>query len=196
MPGKLSIALMILAALLLNETATARDDGHQGDRSADVSGSGSGRAHGRAFDNGRSSNSGASRTGRASAERSGPSRQRGHDRDAFLTESPYARPSFYYWPYYTFQPYSAPPAVTPFSPPAYIDQGTVLNIQSFGPNSTDYCSSPAGYYPYVQECPTGWRRMDPWQIEQQPGYRYYCTNPAGSYPYNRECSSVWRNVVP
>jgi hypothetical protein len=183
MPGRLSIASMMLAALFLSEGAIARDGGHQGDHSADASGSG--RAHERA-----------TRADHARAERSGPSRQRDHDRDDFLTESPYSRPGFYYWPYYTFQPYSAPPAVTPFSPPSYIDQGTVLNIQSFGPNSTDYCSSPAGYYPYVQECPTGWRRMDPQQIEQQPGYRYYCTNPPGSYPYNRECSSVWRNVVP
>jgi len=196
MPGKLSIASMMPAALFLSERATARDGGHHEDRSTDVSGSGSGRAHERAFDNGHSSNSSAFRAGRARAERSGPSRQRDRDRDDFLTESPYSRPSFYYWPDYTFQPYSSPPAVTPFSPPAYIDQGTVLNIQSFGPNSTDYCSSPAGYYPYVQECPTRWRRMDPQQIEQQPGYRYYCTNPPGSYPYNRKCSSVWRNVVP
>jgi hypothetical protein len=194
--GRLLIASMMLAALFLSEGAIARDGGHQGDRSTDVSGSGSGRAHERAFDNGHSGNSNASRKGHARAERFGPSRRHDHDRADWLKESPYSRPSFYYWPYYTFQPYSAPPAVTPFSPPAYIDQGTVLNIQSFGPNSTDYCSSPTGYYPYVQECPTGWRRMDPQQIEQQPGYRYYCTNPTGSYPYNRECSSVWRNVVP
>jgi len=195
-PERLSIAPLMLAALLLSEESIARESGHQ-DRSADVSGSGSGHAaHDRAFDNGHSRNSGASRAGRSRVERSEASRRHDHDWADFLKESPYSRPKFYYWPYYTFQPYSSPPAVTPFSPPAYIDQGTALNFQSPGPNSTNYCSSPAGYYPYVQECPSGWQRIEPQLIEQQPGYWYFCTNAPGSYPYNRECSSVWRNVVP
>jgi len=196
-PERLSIAPLMLAALLLSEESIARESGHQEDRSAGVSGSGSGHAaYDRAFDNGHSRNSGASRAGRARVEHSGASRRHDHDWADFLKESPYSRPKFYYWPYYTFQPYSSPPAVTPFSPPAYIDQGTALNFQSPGPNSTNYCSSPAGYYPYIQECPSGWQRIEPQLIEQQPGYWYFCTNAPGSYPYNRECSSVWRNVVP
>lgn len=127
-----------------------------------------------------------------------PGKSRYYDRGrvAVFIESPYSWPEFYYWPYYTFQPYSSPSIITPSTPPAYIDQGTVLSAETFGPNSWDYCSSPAGYYPYMQECPTGWQRIRPQPIEQQPGYWYYCTNPAGYYPYVRECSSIWRNVVP
>jgi hypothetical protein len=132
---------------------------------------------------------------RSGTARGGASRE-GHDRAGFATESPYSRPKFYYWPYYSFQPDFSPSTIMPPAPPAYIDQGTALNIQSLGPISRDYCSSPAGYYPYVQECPAGWRRIEPQPIEQQPGYWYYCTNPQGSYPYNRECSTIWRNVVP
>lgn len=202
MPGRLSIASMILVALFASESPMARDGGQaHGDRSADVSGSGADRAHERGFDDGRTSNSGdvhgrAFREGHAGAEHSGRHRQRDLDGDDLLKESPYSRPGFYYWPYYTFQPYPSPSTVTPFSPPAYRDQGTALNIRPLGPSSADYCSSPAGYYPYVQECPSGWRRIEPQLIEQQPGYRYYCTNPPGSYPYNRECSPIWRNVVP
>jgi hypothetical protein len=188
MTGRLSIAPMVLVALLISDGALARDGAPHGDRSADVSGSGLG--------NGRESNSGDARK-RASRASHEISRQRDHDRSGVLIESPYSRPEFYYWPYYSFQPYySSPSTVTPFSPPSYIDQGTVLNMPSFGPNSGDYCSSPAGYYPYVQECPSGWQRINSLPIEQQPGYWYYCTHPSGYYPYNRECSTIWRKVVP
>lgn len=131
-----------------------------------------------------------------------PGKSRQYDRDdrgreSVVIESPYSWPDFYYWPYYTFQPYyPSPSIIIPSRPPAYIDQGTVFNTETFGPNSWDYCSSPTGYYPYVQECPTGWQRIRPQPIEQQPGYWYYCTKPAGYYPYVRECSTVWRNVIP
>lgn len=196
MPGRLSIAPMILVALLISGGALARDGGQHEDRSADVSGSGSGSAHGRAFNEGRKSNPGIGHK-RAAGESHGKSRQYNRDRESLLIESPYSRPEFYYWPYYSFQPYySSPSTVTPFSPPSYIDQGTALSVPSLGPNSGDYCSSPAGYYPYVQECPSGWRRITPQPIEQQPGYWYYCTHPSGYYPYNRDCATIWRNVVP
>ncbi|MGZ5008494.1 MAG: hypothetical protein ACXWFI_12715 [Methylobacter sp.] len=122
--------------------------------------------------------------------------------DSFV-DSPYPWPEFYYWPYYTFEPsYSYQPShrstadIAPFTPPAYIDQGTVYNIQSLEPNDFGYCSNPAGYYPYVTQCLTGWQKVDPQPIEQQPGYWYYCSQSLGSYPYVRECPAVWRNVVP
>lgn len=121
---------------------------------------------------------------------------RRHGGIGFFIESPYSWPEFHYWPYYSFQPYYSSTLITPASPPAYIDQETVPNIQSLEPNSWDYCDDPAGYYPYVQECPAGWQRVEPQPIEQEPGYWYYCTNPPGYYPYVRECSSIWRNVVP
>jgi len=166
MPGRLSILFMLVIALLSGGTAVARD----GDKF---------------------------KKGRVGVEHSKRLRQHVHDRVDFFIDPPYSQPKFYYWPYYTFQPYYASPSIImPSGPPAYIDQGTVPTIQSFGPNSWDYCSSPAGYYPYVQECSAGWQRIEPHPIEQQPGYWYYCTDPPGYYPYVRECSAVWRNVVP
>lgn len=122
----------------------------------------------------------------------------GHVRGEHFEGSPFFWPDFYYWPYYTYSPYySSPTMIMPSGPPAYIDQGTVMpQVQSLGPSNLDYCSDPAGYYPYVQECSSGWRRINPPPIEQEPGYRYYCTNPAGYYPLVRECSAIWRNVVP
>lgn len=115
----------------------------------------------------------------------------------FFVDSPFSRPDFYYWPYYSFPPYySSPTIIMPSTPPAYIDQGTAPYTQPLAPSNLDYCSEPAGYYPYVRECPSGWRRIEPHRIEQQPGYWYYCTHPSGHYPSVRECPSIWRNVVP
>lgn len=188
---------MILVALLISGGSLAHDGAPHGDRSADTGGSG----FGSAFGSDHKSGSGDTAEhiagkGHLRAGHSGKSRLYEHDSVGALVESPYAWPEFYYWPYYSFQPYSSPSTVTPFSPPAYLDQGTVLNTPSFGPNSQDYCSSPAGYYPYVQECPSGWQRITLQPIEQQSGYGYYCTHPSGSYPYNRECATIWRSVVP
>lgn len=123
---------------------------------------------------------------------------RNHDNDGFRVDSPSFSSDFYYWPYYSFPPYySSPSTIMHSTPPAYIDQGTVLyNTQPLTPSNLDYCSDPAGYYPYVNECRSGWRRIEPQLIEQQPGYRYYCIHPAGSYSSIRECSPIWRNVVP
>jgi len=202
MTGKLSIALMIIIGLLINTGAMARDGGDFGVH-------GFGGAKGESGVHGFGSRDGSGTRGFGLRERRGDerqfedSRQRRHDRrdrhggTGFFIESPYSRPSFYYWPYYTFQPYySSPTIITPSGPPAYIDQGTAIDSQSFEPNSWEYCSDPAGYYPYVQACPGGWQKTDPQPIEQQPGYWYYCDDPPGYYPYIRECSAVWRNVVP
>lgn len=120
-----------------------------------------------------------------------------HDELEFSVEPLFSRPEFYYWPYYTFSPYSSPSTLMQSPPSAYIDQGTVTpQIQPLGPTNQDYCLNPAGYYPYVRECLSGWQRVNQPLIEQQPGYRYYCTNPAGYYSSLRECSPIWRNVGP
>lgn len=172
MPRRLSIAFMILIALFSSGEALARDGGDR---------------HGGVF-----------KGGHVRGEHFEGSRHRNYGEFKFFLGSPFFWPEFYYWPYYTYPPYySSPTMIMQSSPPAYIDQGTVVpQIQPFQPNNLDYCSDPAGYYPYVQECLSGWRRINPPPIEQEPGYRYYCTNPAGYYPFVRECSAVWRNVVP
>ncbi len=176
MPRRLSMVFIILIALFSSGGALARDGG---DRHGDI-------------------HRGAFKGGHVRGEHVEGSRHRNYGEFEFFVGSPFFWPDFYYWPYYTYPPYySSPTMIMPSTPPAYIEQGTVVpQIQPLQQNNLDYCSDPAGYYPYVQECSSGWRRINPPLIEQEPGYRYYCTNPAGYYPFVRECSAVWRNVVP
>src|SRR4051812_43373443 len=67
-------------------------------------------------------------------------------------------PSYYYGPY----PY--PVVIAPSGPPTYIEQGqepaTVQSPQAPS-NYWYYCSKPDGYYPYVKQCPSGWKKVAP-----------------------------------
>ena len=56
-----------------------------------------------------------------------------------------------YWaPYWV--PYNAPPVVVTPPPPVYVQPV---------PPTWYYCDNPQGYYPYVQQCPGGWRPVTP-----------------------------------
>lgn len=50
--------------------------------------------------------------------------------------------------------YSAPPVVVQGEPPVYTQQGQ-------SPTYWYYCPNPAGYYPYITECPAGWLTVVP-----------------------------------
>lgn len=58
-----------------------------------------------------------------------------------------ARPA-YYPPVYAPPPVVVAPRVV--APPAYVEQTWWY-----------YCNRPAGYYPYVSACPSGWTRVAP-----------------------------------
>jgi hypothetical protein len=61
----------------------------------------------------------------------------------------------YYSPYY-YSP--APVVVAPAAPPVYVEQqGQTPQAQESG--NWYYCSNPAGYYPYVRQCPEGWQQV-------------------------------------
>ena len=64
-----------------------------------------------------------------------------------------------YWSYYDTWPFYDDYLALPESvAPAYIEQGGMLEQ----PNANwYYCNSPPGYYPYVQNCPSGWQRVQP-----------------------------------
>jgi hypothetical protein len=65
----------------------------------------------------------------------------------------------YWWPY--SYPY-AYPYVYPYtySPPIYVQPSQPLSIQPpSSPPVWYYCANPEGYYPSVQQCPGGWRRV-------------------------------------
>ena len=72
-----------------------------------------------------------------------------------LFPRPYLSYPYPYYPYY-------PPAVVtvPSNPPVYIERSPPVT-QQYSAGYWYYCSNPQGYYPYVQECPSGWRQVDP-----------------------------------
>lgn len=73
----------------------------------------------------------------------------------------YPRP-YYANPYQPYYPYYPPAIVTiPVNPPIYIERSPPQPAQPLSPGFWYYCSDPEGYYPYVQECPNGWRQVDP-----------------------------------
>jgi hypothetical protein len=72
----------------------------------------------------------------------------------------YGPPPYYYYPSYYSAPYYAPPVVIRQAPQVYIERAA----PQAAPQSEvywHYCSNPAGYYPYVQQCPGGWQRVVP-----------------------------------
>lgn len=70
-------------------------------------------------------------------------------------------PEPYYYPYpYRYYPYQTG-IVEPAGPTVYIEKSPA---QAPGSQPSDYwyyCNSPDGYYPYVKECPGGWKRVTP-----------------------------------
>lgn len=54
--------------------------------------------------------------------------------------------------------YSPPIVTIPAAPPVYIERA---QQQPLEPNYWYYCRNPAGYYPYVRECPAGWEKVPP-----------------------------------
>ena len=54
-----------------------------------------------------------------------------------------------YWPYYAY-----PPVVIAPSPRVYVEAPPP-------PVYWYYCENPRGYYPYVSQCPSGWRAVSP-----------------------------------
>lgn len=85
-----------------------------------------------------------------------------YPRFGFYWGAPVWPRTYYYDPYYP--PYYPPAIVTvpPPSPPVYIERSPpVSNQQQLPSGYWYYCSNPEGYYPYVNDCPTGWRQVDP-----------------------------------
>lgn len=75
--------------------------------------------------------------------------------------SPYP---YYPYPYYPYYPYP-PIVVAPQAPSVYIEQGSQqATPQQAAPQQENYwyyCDKSEGYYPYIKECPEGWRKVLP-----------------------------------
>ena len=61
-----------------------------------------------------------------------------------------------YWGPYGY-PYAYPYAY----PPVVVAPSTQLSVAPPPQGSWYYCDNPAGYYPYVPQCPGGWRPVAP-----------------------------------
>ena len=58
-------------------------------------------------------------------------------------------------------PYAYPPVIVS-PPPVYAQPVPQVYVQPSAPQSYwYYCDSAQGYYPYIQECPGGWRQVTP-----------------------------------
>ena len=67
----------------------------------------------------------------------------------------------YWWPYGYPYGYSYAYPYT-YTPPVYVQPSQQLSIQPpSSPPVWYYCDDPQGYYPYVQQCPGGWRTVAP-----------------------------------
>jgi hypothetical protein len=63
-----------------------------------------------------------------------------------------------YWSPYA---YGYPPVVTVPSTQVYVQPSAPGTAQPPPAASWYYCDNPQGYYPYVQQCPGGWRAVAP-----------------------------------
>ena len=67
-------------------------------------------------------------------------------------------PPPYYSPYYA--PYYPPVATVPYAAPTYIEQGSPQAAPATQ-NYWYYCADSKSYYPYVNQCASGWQRVSP-----------------------------------
>ncbi|MES2740978.1 MAG: hypothetical protein V4754_08490 [Pseudomonadota bacterium] len=66
-------------------------------------------------------------------------------------------PGWYDDPWYRYR-YAAPVVVQPAAPTVYIERSV--------PGQWYFCSDPQGYYPYVKQCTTAWRTVDPQSVSR------------------------------
>jgi len=65
-----------------------------------------------------------------------------------------------YWGPYAY-PYAYPPVVVESPPQVYVQPAPQESAQPPAQSSWYYCEESQGYYPYVQQCPGGWRPVAP-----------------------------------
>lgn len=118
-----------------------------------------------------------------------------HNRGPYWSGWWIGSPWFFYPP-----PYPNPPIIvqTPAPEPVVV-QAAPQPVQHWY-----YCESAKTYYPYVQNCPEGWRSVAAVpptanSASPAPGTAprsswYYCESAQAYYPYARRCPEGWRAV--
>mgnify|MGYP003401726217 FL=1 len=69
----------------------------------------------------------------------------------------------FFWPYYNYAPvyYPQPVVVAPAPQVVYVEQAQQPVAPPVAQQYWYYCASPQGYYPNVQQCPSGWQKVLP-----------------------------------
>jgi hypothetical protein len=81
----------------------------------------------------------------------------GHHRSSVVIVPRIVVPLVPFW-----APYSYPAAVVAPPPRVYVQPAPQVYVQPLPPQPYwYYCDDPPGYYPYVPQCPTGWRQVAP-----------------------------------
>lgn len=92
-------------------------------------------------------------------------RHRGHVEFGVVIGGPYWGPWGYPPPYYYPPYYPYPPVVVERQAPVYIEQSPPVAAPPAPAPAPEnywyYCAAAKGYYPYVNECPGGWQRVQP-----------------------------------
>jgi hypothetical protein len=70
----------------------------------------------------------------------------------------------YAWPVYPYADVAVP------APTQYVEMGQAPAgaPANAAPAAWYYCANPAGYYPYVKDCPGGWRQVEPQAPQPAP----------------------------
>ena len=85
----------------------------------------------------------------------------GYSNFGFYFGAPFYSYPYYSYPYQYQYPYYPPAVVAvPATPPVYI-QKSPPSAQQYPSGYWYYCDNPEGYYPYIKECPTSWRQVEP-----------------------------------
>lgn len=123
----------------------------------------------------------------------------------------YYYPSYYYpsYPSYPYYPYYyAPSATIPGGSQTYIEReepGSSSSVSTEWPEDWFYCPESKSYYPYVKECPGGWKtvsarppsesgKVRPSESSAPSGVWYYCPDSRMYYPYVQKCPGGWKTV--
>jgi hypothetical protein len=67
----------------------------------------------------------------------------------------------FYYPVAPFPYYYPPVVAVPVAPVNYVEQGQPATGPGQPSGSWYYCDASRSYYPYVKQCPGGWREVSP-----------------------------------
>lgn len=119
----------------------------------------------------------------------------------------YPYPARYYYPYsyYPYSPYYypyAPEIIVPAVPREYMQRPDYREPAPAQAGTWYFCQKSNAYYPYVQDCETGWQSVPSAPAsgsrDTAPaapgGSWYFCPKSNAYYPYVKDCPGGWQTT--